>query len=98
MRRRIRSKPGPKKKWKPAFKAVKFEMPPERAKLVSYDFLREDGTVTPTPNDASMTRWVYKKGNELYTIIIEGVVIAGYTASDWRKDEAIRIKRMGFWR
>jgi len=82
---RIRSKPGPRKKWGPVLRAVKFEMPPERARLVSYNFLKEDGTIASTRADAAMTRWVYKKGSKLYTIIVEHVVIARYTPSDWRE-------------
>ena len=91
-RSKIRSKSGPKTKWRPTFKAIKFEMPPERARLVSYDFLRKDGIVTPTYSDASMTRWIYKKGNKFYTIIVDGVIIGSYTASDWREGRAIRLK------
>jgi len=74
---------------------LKFELPPKGAKLVSHDFLRKNGTVASSPKDpdACITRWIYKKGDKFYIIIVEGIAHGRYSASDWREDRALQIVR-----
>lgn len=66
----------------PRFKVIKFEMPPERARQISYEFVGKN---------KSNTQWIYKKGNRMYTIIVEGRH-EQFTAGDWRKGTALQLK------
>ena len=94
-RSRVRCKSGPKKLGVrgPTFRALKFELPPKGARLVSHDYLRRNGAVASSPRDpdACMTRWIYKKGDKFYTIIVDGIVLGRFSASDWREGRAIRV-------
>ena len=94
---RVRSRPGPRRLGVkgPILRALKFEMPPKGARLVGHDFLRKDGTVATSPADpdACMTRWIYKKGDKFYTIIVDGIVLGRFSASDWREGRAVKIVR-----
>lgn len=78
------SKPGPRRRFqsKYRFKAFEFEMPPERARQISYEFVGKN---------KENTQWVYKKNNKTYTIIVEGRH-EQFAAGDWRKGNAVQMK------
>ena len=76
-------KPGPSKIFREdRFKAIKFEMPPERARQISYDFVGKN---------KENTRWIYKKNDKTYTIIVEGRH-EQFAAGDWRKGDTLQLK------
>ena len=76
-------KPGPSKIFRAdRFKAIKFEMPPERSRQISYGFVGKN---------KENTQWIYKKNDKTYTIIVEGRH-EQFAAGDWRKGNALQLK------
>ena len=61
--------------WKPQYKAIKFDIPPKGARLLRRDIIKKGKYQTFT----------YKKGENIYEIIIEFSTFVEDSASDWRK-------------
>ena len=73
---------GPMKFKEPKYKALRFEMPPERARQISYGFIGRN---------KDKTQWIYKKNKKTYVIIVEGRH-EQFAAGDWRRGNAVQMK------
>lgn len=78
----LRRSRGPMKFKEPKFKVIKFEMPPERARQIHYEFVGKN---------KENTKYIYKKNDKTYTIIVEGRH-EQFAAGDWRKGNALQLK------
>lgn len=68
-------KRGPKKAWKPRYKAIKFDIPPKGARLIKRDVIEE----------GKYQRFTFKKGRDIFEIIIEPSTFPEDTAAEWRE-------------